>query len=450
MSDARRLCVLAVVLALSGCAESDVVRAPDTDRTPPAVTATEPADGAQGVTQARVAVTFSEPMATSTVRLRSDPPADLGTPLWSDGDRTVTFLPPGLRPDTRYVVTVTGRDLAGNPLPRAHTFRFATGPVLEPGAVAEGLLEGRFSVRGDERVYAVFLAYLVGQAGAARTLTDDQRELRGAVERAAPEAARRAREFLGRRPVTVQDLAEYALRMGPDLRVEARSADPGPSRLEGFDALVARLYEEAKGLRLWATARQAHDREAAELRNAAAGRLRQAVAYLRPAALPFGRLVVVPNLLGPRDSVAEVRQADAVYVVVGPSAGPNVRGVVRGFLRAVTGPVVRQYRDVAAESEELFGLVEQDALARGWEDWQDVVRESLVRAVEARLLLPDPQEQANFLDAGFGEGLVLVRHFAQRLARLERGQAGFPRVVEDALREVDVSQVRQQWQGHRR
>jgi hypothetical protein len=220
--------------------------------------------------------------------------------------------------------------------------------------------------------------------------------------------------------------------------------------LSGFDAVVRELYAEAKGQELWARAREAHEREAAQLRDGVEDRLRQAATYLRINSLPFARLVLVPNLLAPRDSLAEVQLGEVLHVFTGPSTGPNVRGVVRVFLRSVVAPLVAQYREAALQSRELYDLVKQEAEARGWEDWEAVVRESLVRAVEARIFLPNPQEQSDYLETTFNEGLVLVRHFAQRLVDLERGQVNLPRFVEDSLRNVNVPQVRQQWQGRRR
>ncbi len=540
----RTAAVLLATVLLAGCAESNLIRGTATDRTPPAVTATEPADGAQNVTDARITVTFSEPMATQTVQVRTNPTLNLGTPTWSNADRTVTFVPSDLRPNTPYTVTVTGRDRAGNELSTTYTFRFTTGSVVQAGTVVEGLLRGRVLAGADERVYALFVAYVVGLSDrAAGSLTEDQRALREQVERAAPAAVQKVREFLAGRPATPGELAEYALWLGPDLRVlasprgvgrsdavqpspaptpagsppaspaptaspsagsgpgagpaspapagsptasplpsptpsantgaEAGSAEPAAPatqataqpaaptrtatsgngvvrRLAGLDAVVRELYAEAKGQELWAKAREAHEREASQLRDGAEDRLRQAATYLRLSALPFERLVVVPNLLAPRDSVAEVRVGGDLHVFVGPAAAPNVRGVVRAFLRAVAAPLVGQYRDVAAASKELFDLVKGQAEARGWEDWDAVVRESLVRAVEARLLLPNPDEQSDYLEASFGEGLILVRHFAQRLVDVEQGRTSLARFVEDSLRNVNTSQLRQQWQGRRR
>ncbi len=471
----RKPIVLLAIVLLVGCAESNLLRGTATDRTPPTVTVTEPADGAQNVTDARITVTFSEPMATATVQLRTNPTLTLGSPTWSNADRTVTFVPSDLRPNTTYTITVTGRDRAGNNLPQPYTFRFTTGSLVQPGAVVEGILRGRVLSGADERVYAVFLTYIAGLSDqAASSLTEDQRALREQVEGAAPGAVQKAREFFRTRSMTVSDLAEYALWLGPDLRVlpspqgvqgvsRGQTLTPAPAgsppatptngvvhRLSGFDAIVRELYAEAKGQQLWAKSREAHEREAIQVRDAAEDRLRQAATYLRLGALPFERLVIVPNLLAPRDSLAEVRISGDLHVFVGPSAGPNVRGVVRSFLRSVIAPVVAQYRDLSAASKELFDLVKQEAEARGWEDWEAVVRESLVRAVEARLFLPNPDEQSNYLDTVFGEGLILVRHFAQRLVDLERGQVNLTRFVEDGLRNVNPSQLRQQWQGRRR
>ncbi|MDR7617708.1 MAG: Ig-like domain-containing protein, partial [Armatimonadota bacterium] len=64
---ARMCSLLAAALLLAGCAESNLVRSTATDTTPPTVVATLPASGAENVTEARVVVTFSEPMSTATV-----------------------------------------------------------------------------------------------------------------------------------------------------------------------------------------------------------------------------------------------------------------------------------------------------------------------------------------------------------------------------------------------
>jgi hypothetical protein len=213
---------------------------------------------------------------------------------------------------------------------------------------------------------------------------------------------------------------------------------------------VRELYAGARGRELWARVREEHEREAQQYSAASEDRLRQAAMYLRVNALPFERFVIVPNLLGARNSVEDVRIDGTLHVIVGPSAGPNVRGVLRSFVRAVALPVISEHRDLLDRSGALYDLVRDEAEARGMTSWEDVVRESLVLAVEARLALPNADEQTRYVDTVFAQGYVLVRHFVGRLPALERGEVNLTRFVQEALGAVNVEQVRQQWANRRR
>ncbi|MDR7606616.1 MAG: hypothetical protein QN116_05180, partial [Armatimonadota bacterium] len=214
--------------------------------------------------------------------------------------------------------------------------------------------------------------------------------------------------------------------------------------------VVREVYEQARGRELWAAARAEHEQLAQQYRVPTEERVRQATTYLRLNTFPFERLVVVPNLLGPRDQVREVLVAGVLNVVAGPSSAPNVRGVLRAFLRAVLEPPTAAAKDELDRLKGLYDLVRDEASSRGLRDWEHVVRESLVRAVEARLFLPARDEQDSFLDASFSEGLILVRHFAGRLDALERGQVNLHQFVQQALQAANADQLRQQWQGRSR
>jgi hypothetical protein len=139
-----------------------------------------------------------------------------------------------------------------------------------------------------------------------------------------------------------------------------------------------------------------------------------------------------------------------LHVVVGPSAGPNVRGVLRAFLRTVLDPPTAAAKDQVDRLRGLYDLVKEEAVLRGFREWEEVVRESLVRAVEARLFLPGRDEQDSFLDSSFQEGLILVRHFAGRLDALERGEVNLNQFVQQALQAANADQLRQQWAGRSR
>lgn len=513
------------------------MRTAATDTTPPQVVATVPSTGAQNVSEARVVVTFSEPMNVSSVTLEATPSVTWGTPTWSDGDRTVTFVPADLRPGTRYTVRIAGRDRAGNALAGNTAFEFTTGALVQVGALAQGVLHNRIFAAPDERVYAVFLAWVTGQPERAlQAFPDEHRHLREVVQTRAPEAARKAREFFSTRSPTSQELAQYALWLGADLRLGTastpvaiqepssgaspapapRTSPPGQSpttatpsppasgggspqtssesrepqagklsassastqatssspevqtsppahtpasgnspqeiraRLEGLDAVVRELYTAARAQELWAAARPEHEQEAQRYRPAVEERLRQAATFLRLSSVPFQRLVVVPNQFGPRNAADEVWVAQVLHVVAGPSAGPNARAVLRIFLRAVISPAVENAQEQMDRLGALYELVRAEAESRGIRDWKGGVIESLVRAIEARLLLPAREEQDQFLDSSFGEGFLLVRQFANRLDTLQRGEQNLQEFVRQSLAAANADQLRQQWAGRSR
>lgn len=525
-----RACVVLLVAALlAGCAESNLVRTTATDTTPPTVVSTLPANGAENVTEARVVVTFSEPMSTAAVRLEATPGVDWGTAAWSDGDRTVTFVPKDLRPNTRYTVRVTGRDRAGNNLTGTASFAFTTGALVQAGVVAENLVQNRVSAGVDERLYAVFLAWVAGQPDRVlQAAPEEHRRLREVVAQRAPEAARRAREFFEASGLSPAQLADAAFWLTPDLREGSGAtpvatlsgqapsptpqpaasptprptasparpsptpspspstttappqggngaqpspaatgvASPAPERgatspapgepkaagplPQGLAEVVREVYEKAQGRELWSAARAEHEQLAQQYRVPTQERVRQAATYLRLSSFPFQRLVVVPNLLAPRDFVKEVQVGEVLHVVTGPSSAPNVRGVLRAFLRTVLEPTTAAAKDEVEKLVGLHELVRDEVSSRGFKGWEQVVRESLVRAVEARLFLPSRDEQDAFLDASFQEGFILTRHFANRLDALERGEVNLQQFVQQALSSANADQLRQQWLGRSR
>ncbi len=473
---------------VSGCAESNLLRSPATDTTPPQIVSTQPANNAENVQDARITITFSEPMSTASVQLEATPSLVWGAATWSDGDRVLTFLPADLRPNTRYTIRVTGRDRAGNSLAGTTTITFTTGAVVQAALVAENQLRNRLSAAPDVRVYATFLAWVVGAPDRVlQPLSEEQRAVRDQVSRVAPEVARRLRAFFADRPVSQQDLLEFSFWLDGELRLAASpipapeiastpqgtpspATSPGPratpspspagrapsppaestpGRLRGLEELVRELHAAA-GRALWERARGEHEQEAAYYRDAVEERLRQAVAYLRLSTLPFTRLVVVPNLLGLRDSVESFSADGVFHVVVGPSAGPNVRGVVRAFLRAAVTPAVSAAESAVRRLESAYELVKDTAQARGMASWTEVVRESLVRAVEARLVFPGPQDQNEFVEATFSQGFLLVRHFAARLPSLERGEVNLAQFVQRSLEATTLEQLRAEWANRRR
>ena len=116
--------------ALAGCSNRPSASA---DTTPPSLVSRTPAASATGVSvNTPISAQFSEAMKTTSVSIALSPSGILSAPVWSAGDTTATVTPTApLGADTVYTVTVSGQDLAGNPLPATSwTFRTAVGASL--------------------------------------------------------------------------------------------------------------------------------------------------------------------------------------------------------------------------------------------------------------------------------------------------------------------------------
>ncbi|MGQ0506288.1 MAG: Ig-like domain-containing protein, partial [Myxococcaceae bacterium] len=95
----------------------------------PSILNTFPTNGdSRAALDATLSVLFARTMDTIDVRLAVSPFVDLGLPVWSEGDRRLTFPTPlsPFRPNTRYVVNISGTDLANTTLPPDTGFVFTT------------------------------------------------------------------------------------------------------------------------------------------------------------------------------------------------------------------------------------------------------------------------------------------------------------------------------------
>lgn len=111
------------------------------DTTAPTIASSVPPDGATEVSlSTNLAITFSEPMDQGSVVVSVNPPILLSKPVWNTS-ATVAFNSPNLQAGTRYVVSVEGRDLAGNALRGGRTIIFQTvfPPDTSPPATPTGV-----------------------------------------------------------------------------------------------------------------------------------------------------------------------------------------------------------------------------------------------------------------------------------------------------------------------
>src|SRR5262245_18365398 len=129
------------------------------DKTPPMITTTQPASGAEVVAlSTAILVEFSEPMNERSVSLSVSPPVELAV-TWPE-PTTVTYTPSALlAPATRYQVTVSGADLGGNQLAGVTELSFTTGDPADetpPALVSSVPSDGATNVDPASAVVLTF------------------------------------------------------------------------------------------------------------------------------------------------------------------------------------------------------------------------------------------------------------------------------------------------------
>lgn len=140
----------ALVIGLSACAVPVPPTGGPEDATPPAIVESIPAEGAVLVEDARIRITFSEPIDRATFSRAWSITPDIPGPVdvdWSGRTVTLTFDAP-LRPATTYILTIDTalRDVRRVALGQPVTLAFATGERLNQGVVAGRILD---PVTGD-------------------------------------------------------------------------------------------------------------------------------------------------------------------------------------------------------------------------------------------------------------------------------------------------------------
>ena len=476
MGEKRVITLVLVALLLAGCGSvgslTNVPPGTTTENIPPAVVSVlPPADGTAPADTA-ISLTFNKPMSPSGFEIRSEPTVTFGPAQWSDDAKTVTVRPVGsLTSGVRYTVRVRARDRQGNSLGQDRVWSFtATAPA---GMSGEGQirLADRIDVAADQRVFTLFAALLAASPGAAG---GDVGAVRAAVRSKSADLPARVvepvRRFLSDQAGTVEQHVAAALALGPPPAFqEQAAARPEPTRTPvatptprptattaaareapGLGPVLAQFYAGAGLADLWRAHEQAHTQAVEAFRREAAAVLGRATDYLRVAAVPAARILVVPNPVDQAGQGYLIRQGDRVALVVGTSAGVDRLGLLRPYIRLLLEPLRGQAPDQIQRSERLFAQVREVAVRHGYGTWSEVIAESLVEAVAIRLATAgDEAAAAAAQRAAYGRGLILVDHFATQLAEYERTTTALVDFYARMMAAVDLDVELRRWAERR-
>jgi tetratricopeptide (TPR) repeat protein len=224
---------------------------------------------------------------------------------------------------------------------------------------------------------------------------------------------------------------------------------PDIRKLEGFNHLLARFYQEANVENLWKRARPAYDEMIAAYHGGVTRSLLEANAYLRNPTSGYRgrRFQIYVELLGAPNQIQTRSYKDDYFVIVTPSAEPRIEDIRHAYLHYLLDPLALRYFE---QLNRLKGLADfaqpAPALDQSYkDDFMLFATECMIKAVESRLA-PGAQKQA-LVSQALQEGFVLTPALADALAIYEKRMESLRQYYPDLITQIDLAREDKRLEG---
>ena len=220
---------------------------------------------------------------------------------------------------------------------------------------------------------------------------------------------------------------------------------PDASSVAGLTSLLGEFYAKARVESVWSRYKHLHDRAVLDYRPLINRMIMTTEGYLRLRSGVYrGRqLVLVPDYLVPPNTFNARTYQSSYYFLFSPSKSPKISEIRHQFLHFLLDPFAARYplpveqRKVLTEIMAV-GSEHPESAGHGV---QEMVTESLIKAVEMRLDRL-PQEEAEVsLNTAVGSGALLCPHFFSALQTFEKEFEGFQLYYRKLLSDLDVAAV---------
>jgi len=345
----------------------------------------------------------------------------------------------------------------------ALTHAYAQTPAAKaPSPSAPGESHQSVSVDSRPQLFAVMCALdAAGYASGASASgeTQGRAQLRRRMQGLQGPAAVALRKYytehaLGDSGATFSRFVSFALVAGPppDFQFELRRDDLPPEALalEGFNAILANFYSEAKLDELWKFYQPDYTRSAESLRAPVSNLVFTVSNYLREIVRsnsPRSFSVYVEPLAG--DKTIFRTFGDRYALVVRPGSNPPMDDIRHAFLHFLLDPIAIRYRAQASKDSPLLELAAHAPLLPPdlRDDFSAFFDECLVRAVELRLRRMSPAELASAIDQAEGSGFVLVRPIYAGLSGFEKSEPAMGYYLPDLIKGIDLDSEERRLRG---
>ncbi len=278
-----------------------------------------------------------------------------------------------------------------------------------------------------------------------------RKQVRADVAAANPPSLTALRSFytVHRNASPTRDLSQwisFALLLdGPpdfDFRVKEADLPAEVNALRDLRGMLADFYKEAHLDQLWRKYRPAYEAELSRYDEGLGQVTLQVNGYLRLGTSAFlGRdfSIFVDLLSAPNQTNARSFGRD-YYVVMGPSARPQMEQVRHGYLHFVLEPMAGKYSSVIQTKADLKPIAaDAAALDRTLKaNFRLLLSESLIRAVELRMTSMAPGPKQARLNDILSEGLILAPYFYEALDVYEKQDIGMRLYYPDLVEKMDV------------
>jgi tetratricopeptide (TPR) repeat protein len=220
---------------------------------------------------------------------------------------------------------------------------------------------------------------------------------------------------------------------------------PDVQPLIGFDKLMARFHAEAGIDELWRAAQPDFDRAIARYHEPVALAVREVNGYLRNTSSGFvdRRFQIYVDLLGAPEQVASRSYADDYFIVVTPSAAPQIQHIRHGYLHYLLDPLTSKYGEDVNKKKSLqdFALGAA-ALEESYKsDFLLLVTESLIKSIEARLA--PASKRTEMINVATAEGFILTPFFSEYLPAYEKQEQAMRLHFPDMIAAIDLKRESQ-------
>jgi tetratricopeptide (TPR) repeat protein len=247
----------------------------------------------------------------------------------------------------------------------------------------------------------------------------------------------------GGRPLELSRFISFALSVdGPpnfNYKFAAHEMPPDLAVLEGFDRLMTRFHREAEMDKIWEQAQPAIEEVLAGYQEPFIQTIREVNGYLRnPTSGYVGRrFQIFVELLGPPSQIQTREYKDDYYIVLTPSAEPQLDYLRYAYIRYLIDPLSFKFIDHLEKKKPLLDLAGgAPALEEYYKnDFQLLTTACLAKAVEARLKKAEGPKMA---EQSMREGFILTPYFYEALGVYEKQEVSMRLYYPEMIDAIDV------------